>query len=935
MRKVNFALISAGVCMVTLVTGCMMTGEPITANNLKVEYLTNPLGLDVMEPRFSWVLESPERGITQSAYQIIVSQDEDSAENGIGDMWDTGSVHSDQSVGIVYEGKTLESGKQYFWRVKVWEAREGRSSWSDVQTFQMGLLGEDAWKSEWIASPDTTISAPLFRKEFEVNSGIQSAFLYVTTPGYYELYLNGQKVGDHVLDPGLTNNRKRVLYETYDVKDLLQQGPNALGMILGNGSYRVVKTEGRWSWHSTDHSFGTPPGRVQLHVVYENGAEELVVSDGSWKSSQSPITYNHIYGGEDYDARLEQEGWNEAGFDDSAWQLAEVVEIPDLVLDSQVMPPIRVTETLQPVVKTRPEPDTYLFDLGQNIPGWWRIRVKGAAGTEIRIRGAETLNDSLFSTPLKEGDRISTKFAYHKDVWTTYILKGDQVEVYEPRFFYTGFRYIEAKVSPADQLEFIEVEGRVVHSDLERNGHFASSDTLLNRIYQATIWAQRGNLHSIPTDCPHREKGGYLGDGQVIAEASMHDFRHMRPFYEKWLNDMKDEQQENGRIPNTAPTLIGGMGGGVPWGSAHILIPWWMYQFYEDTSILEENYESMKFYLDFLHDLARNDSEPAERYVINDFGTYWYSLGEWCAPGETRDGPNHPVASTYYWYLSSKTFSDIASVLGRTEDQVRYRALADSILGAFNEKFFDPETNLYGWDKPFQTYLLFALHQDMVPEGHKDDVMKRLIDDIMITREGHLGTGILGTKHLFPVLAHAGREDVIHTVVTKKTFPSYGYWIENGATTLLEHWGGESSHNHQMFGSVNEYFYKYLAGIRSPMDDGVPVGYREIHIKPYVPEGLEWVEASVETIRGKVTSRWEQREDGVELTVTVPAGTTGKISVPTRGFGSVAVTESGNPVWNEGNFVAGVEGVTGGVMEDGFATFDVGSGTYRFDVAWN
>lgn len=918
--------------IIVAMTACQQLGMR-APSNLKVEYLENPLGLDVDNPRFTWILNDERRGSGQSAYQIIVSQSEDEAQDGRGSIWDTGKTSSSNTVNIEYDGQELQSGETYYWRVKVWDNEGNESNWSNVHSFQMGLLNPGDWKAQWISHPDSSVVSPLMRNEFTIEKNITSAHLYVTGVGYYEVYLNGDKVGDHVLDPAITDYNDRILYETYEVTDRLTTGPNAMGLWLGEGAWRLKQTEGRWAWYGTNNDFGNPMGMAQLHVQFVDGSETVITSDDSWKAASSPVVYSSVYGGEVYDARKEPSGWNRTGFDDSTWRNVEVASKPAVELDSQLMSPIRVSRTIEPVAQTQPNDDTYLFDLGQNIPGWWHLDVEGERGISLKIRGAETLNDSLFPTPLKPGDSLSTDKVYHRNVWTTYTLKGEGAESYEPRFFYTGLRYVEVKVDNPDQLNSLEVTGKVVHSDIPRNGHFASSDSLLNNIHEAAIWSQKGNLHGYPTDCPHREKGGYNGDGQVIAETSMHDF-HMQPFYRKWLNDMRDSQYENGRIPNTSPTMLGGTGGGIAWGSAYVLIPWWMHQYYADSQILAEHYPTMKRYMQYLENLAsENDENPDEDYIINEFGGHWDSLGEWEAPVRERNGPVNPLTNTYYWYLDSITFAKIAGALGEEQDQKEFLALADSIKSAFNRKFFDPETNLYGTEEPYQSYLLFALSGDLVPQDHREAVLDNLIENIMETRDGHLGTGILGTKHLFSVLANESREDVIHRMVTQTTFPSWGYWIENGATTLWENWKGESSHNHQMFGSVEEYFYKYLAGIRAPTDEGIAAGYETIHIKPYIPENLNHAEASIETVRGTVSSSWERDGRNIHLTVTIPANTTGKVSIPDLGSGNIVVSEGGVTLWDSEGPQNNDENIANGTQEDGYVTFDVSSGTYSFKVS--
>lgn len=903
-------------------------GQKLAVTNLQCEYLENPLGIDMPQPRLSWTISSSLRGVSQSAYRILVADNRVSLRDQDGNVWDSGKVSSAQSGNVAYDGEQLQSGTTYFWKVRIWNQDGEQSSWSETATFHTGLLHPSDWEAEWIAAGDTSLQAPLLRTEFAVDKRVESAHAYVTGVGYYELYLNGEKVGDHVLDPGMTNYQKRVLYATYDVSDQLNSGVNAAGIILGNGAYRMERVEGRYSWGGGGATFGAPRALLQLDITFSDGTKKRVITDGSWQSSSGPITFNHFYGGEDYDARLEKPGWSTPDYDASDWNQVMVVEGPAGVLDAQLMPPMKVTRTIHPVAETNPEEGVYLYDLGQNFPGWWRVRAEGDAGVELRVRGAETLNDSLFPEPLRPGDQLSTKHRYHANVWTTYILKGEGTEIYEPRFFYTGFRYVEVAVNEPENLESLEVEGRVVHSALEANGKFVTSDSLLNRIHRATVWSQIGNTHSFPTDCPQREKGGYTGDGQVIAEASVHDF-HMAAFYTKWLNDMRDAQQEKGRIPNTSPTLVGGHGGGIAWGSGYILLPWWMHQYYNDTRIMKEHYPTMQRYLGYLHTLARTDANPEEPYIINDFGGYWDSLGEWCAPGES-DGPNHPVVNTFYYYWDSVTLSRIAEALGHTADARRYSALADTIKEALNDKFLDLSTNLYGTEEPYQTYQLLALFGSVAPEDRRGAILQTVIDDIMQTRQGHLNTGIIGTKHLWPVLVHAGYGDVAYMVATQTTYPSYGFWLEKGATTLWERWSGENSHNHQMFGSVDEFFYKHLAGIRAPTDGGTTRGYQQIHIQPYVPEGLSRVEASLETVAGTVVSRWEQQPDRFRLRVTIPANTTGIVSIPLLDSENVVISESGDTVWENGTYISGVTGITGAESEDEEVTFSVGSGTYDF-----
>jgi alpha-L-rhamnosidase len=510
-------------------------------------------------------------------------------------------------------------------------------------------------------------------------------------------------------------------------------------------------------------------------------------------------------------------------------------------------------------------------------------------------------------------------------------LKGKGTEVYEPKFFYTGFRYVEVTTDKPDQLKSVDVEGRVVRTALEDNGKFVSSDSLLNKIHRATLWAIKSNTLSYPTDCPQREKGGYTGDGQIVAEATMHDF-NVAAFYTNWLNDMQDVQEPNGRIPNTAPNLIGGTGGGVAWGSAYILVPWWMYNYYGDTRVLKDHFPTMKNWITYLHTLAKTDSNPEEPYIINNFGAYWYTLGEWCAPVK-RDDPNHPMVHTYYYYRNCELLSKIATLLGEKEDAAKYASLADTIKRELNKKFFREATHLYGSDTTYQTYQLLALNSDIIPDGHREPILGTLIEDITKTHQNHMNVGIMGTKYMWPTLIQNGYDDLAWTLATQTTFPSFGYWINKGATTLREQWDGRASSNHQMFGAIDEYFYKYLAGIWSPMDGKTSLGYKHIHIQPSVPKGLNAASASLNTVAGKIESGWQKENGALKLKVTIPANTDAAINIPLGDIKNPTLKEKGKIIWQDGKYVSGDSGITQGLQDGNFLVFNVGSGNYEFTLS--
>ncbi|MDD4226596.1 MAG: family 78 glycoside hydrolase catalytic domain [Mariniphaga sp.] len=903
--------------------------QDAAVTDLRVEYMNNPLGMDVSHPRFSWKMTSGERGVNQAAYRIIVSETRGEVEKQSGNIWDTGKVMARNSVNLAFEGALLESNKKYFWRVCVWIDEE-HSYWSEPAFFHTGIMKPGEWQAEWItAGHEIVHESPLFRGEFEVEKSVEEAYAYVTACGFYEFYLNGGKVGDQVLSPSITDYRKTVLYSVFDVTSLLKKGKNSAGAMLGNGAWNLRKAEGRWSWGSGGASFGNPCFLMQLMITYKDGSQSVVITDNSWKTAPGPITFNNLYGGEDYDARKELPGWSAVGFDDAAWSQVATGTQPAGRLKSHLLPAIRVTQTLQPIKEIHPEPGRYIIDLGQNIAGWWRVEVKGAPGQVIRIRAEERLNNLTFPKPLEEGDKLSDNTRFHPYIWTDYTLAGNEQETYEPRFFYTGFRYLEVTTNDQKNLESLKVEGRVVHTDLERNGMFESSEPLFNQIHTAGLWSQRGNNLSYPTDCPHREKGAYTGDGQVVAEASIHDF-HVPAYYTKWLNDMRDAQEENGRIPNTAPTLVGGGGGGIAWGSAYILIPWWMNHYFDDMRILEDHYPTMKKYIQYLKELGVRDEDPGEPYIIDFFDGYWSSLGEWCAPGQS-DCPNHAVVNTFYYYYNSLLMSKIAGKLGYDNDSKYYRSLSDTVKQHFNRKFFNPETGLYGTADPYQTYLLLALMGDVVPEGYEEKVFQVLVEDIH-NRDDHLNTGIIGTKYLWPVLVQGGEQERIYRLATQTTYPSYGYWIVNGSTTLLEEWSGESSHNHEMFGSITEYFFKFLAGIQSPLEGNTTAGYRNIHIEPYVPQRLEHVDASLETVAGTVVSRWKNEAGAFLQEVSLPANTTGTVVLPLFDATQPVVWEGDIKIWENNQFIEGVKGIEKAETGNGRISIHLGSGDYSFKV---
>lgn len=893
------------------------TAHNLTVTDLRTEYLRDTLGIDVSQPRLSWVLQSSTRGVRQSAYQILVAGSREALENDEGDMWNSGKVESRQSVNVVYAGDTLQGGTTYYWKVRVWNQNDEVSSWSSVATFHMGLLAEDAWQGQWIGAPDTEVTAPLLRREFTVEQGIEAAHVYIAGLGYYELYINGQKVGDHVLDPGTTQYDKRILYVTYDVADYLQPGANTVGVMLGKG----------WFWQRNYRQYGAGPQLLlQLNLALDDDTTLSIVSDETWKVSAGPITSHSIYAGEVYDARREQPGWNAPGYDDAGWDSAEIVASPGGQLDAHLMPPIRVTQTLRPVQMTQLEDGAYVFDFGQNLTGWPRLCVSGGEGTQVVLKTAEvTRKDTARiqgENPENFEARLDTRNNQAAEAADTYICRGAPgTEVYEPRFTYHGFRYVQVEGYPGEPT-LKDLEARVVHTDVKPVGEFHCSNSLLNQTHTNILWSQVGNLHSIPTDCPQRdERQGWTGDAHLSVEEAMHNF-DMAAFYAKWLQDVQDAQSEDGSIPDVVPHHGRYPEVGTPaWQVAYPLVLWYMYEYYDDVRILEHHYDSLKQWITYMDSIAKD-------YIIET------GRGDWCPPQRTEpiDG-SVPITSTGHYHQAADIMAKIAGLLGKSDDAVQYAALADDIKAAFNDRFLDKTTNNYGAGS--QTSNAYPLYLGLVPEENQASVVSNLVHNIMEQHAGHLWTGILGTKAVVSVLPAMGLSDVLYNAATQVTYPSYGHMLARGATTVWERWGafryfdpaGMNSLNHIMFGTIDEFFYKNLAGIQlaSP-------AYGQITIKPHVVGDLTHARAAVDTIRGRVASSWQRVGNTFTLEVTLPANSRGKVSVPKLGLTDVTVEEGDKVVWQTGAFVSGVNGISNAEDNGDYVTFAVASGSYTFKL---
>ncbi|HEV2348269.1 MAG TPA: family 78 glycoside hydrolase catalytic domain [Terriglobia bacterium] len=858
---------------------------PQPPSNLRCEYLTNPGGIDVIHPRFSWVLEHGGRGETQTAYQVLVTTRPDSLQKDKGEEWDSGHVASDDSTQVEYKGKPLESGQTYYWKVKYWDKEGNASAYSRTAKFGMGLLSREDWKGQWIGG------ANQLRTEFQLPEGVVRARAYISGLGYYELRINGEKVGRNVLDPAWTTYDKRVLYSTYNVTRRLRSGANAVGVMLGQGWY------------------GSRALLLQINVELANGKRMSVVSGPQWKARNGPITSDSVYDGETYDARLETPGWDQPGFDDSAWAAADVVEGPQGTLSAQMMPPIRVVDTLVPVSIANPEPGVYVYDMGQNMSGWARLRVRGPRGAMVSMSFAELIyNNGMIN-------RENIRGAKSRDIYT--LRGGGEDEVYEPRFTYHGFRYVEVRGFPGTP-SLDSVRGRVVHSSVGTVGSFVASKQILNQIQKLIHWSQLTNLFGIPTDCDQRdERQGWMGDAQVTAEEAMLNF-DMAAFYTNFIRDIHDTQSPEGMVPDTVPHRYGRAPADPAWGTAYPQLCWYMWQQYGDRRILEENYEGLKKYVEYLRSRASDN--------ILSFSSY----GDWVALENT---PGEYVSDAYYYY-DVEILAGIARVLGKTADAGKYSQLAGQIKEAFNRKFYDPAKRQYA--NGTQTADAMALNLDLATPDHRGAAAGNLTNDIVYRHDTHVTTGFIGVKHLMEALTKIGRTDLAYDLATQTTYPSWGYMISRGATTLWELWQEKTgpsmnSHDHAMFGSVGAWFYRALAGINLNQDS---VGYRHIRIEPQMVRDLTQASGSVETIRGTVSSSWTHTRGTITLEVAIPVGSDAQIVMrkddDTTGF---TITEGSRTVFANGHYISGTEGITGANEEkSGVIIFNVGSGTYSFKL---
>lgn len=892
--------------------------------NPACEYRKNPLGIDVTTPRFSWQLHTDRRGAKQTAYHILAASSETLLAEGKADLWDSGRQESDQSVHVIYAGKKLSSRQRVHWKVSVWD-ETGAANESETAWFEMGLLKRSDWKARWIGAAlsggaRSTIPVPFLRKTFHLPKGISSARLYVTALGLYECSINGQEVSDDVFTPGWTDYNKRIQYQVYDVTNLLHEGDNVLGAALGDGwAAGFVGLGNRQLYTNKPKLF------AQLEITLSDGNTVTITSDKTWKHQFGPILESDMFMGEAYDARLELANWNTSTYDDKSWLKVEQGEAPTGALVATNGPTVKRIEELEPVSNPVDKSDfirkKYIFDLGQNMVGWVKLKGTAPAGTSVVLRFAEVLNPdgSLYTTNLRD--------ARATDVYT---FKGEGEEVWEPTFTFHGFRYVELVGYPGE-VSKDTITGVVIHSEMEQTGTFECSDPTINQLQSNILWGQKGNFVDVPTDCPQRdERLGWTGDIQVFVRTAAFNM-DVAGFMTKWANDVTDSQSDAGAVPAVVPGVISLTDGGPAWADAAVICPWTIYLCYGDKSILENNYATMTKFMDFMV----NESIDLIRCHPNYKG--WMGFGDWLSIN--AETPRDLIGTAFFAY-DANLMSQIANILGKRNNASKYRKLSNDVKKAFQNRYLKGGTvsaeditaarklaeqehgisrgNLERVDygavssevfntelfTPSQTAYVLALYFDLLPEKLRDVAAKELVEDIK-RRDMHLSTGFVGAPYLPHVLSSNGELETAYALLNQKSWPSWLYSVTQGATTIWERWDGwtqergfqspeMNSFNHYAYGSIGAWLYQTVAGIE--IDPEQP-GYKHSVLRPHVGGGLTHANAKLKTAYGELASQWKQGNGKFEWTVTVPANTTATVHLPGK---------DGNKITMDGKSVDGL-----------------------------
>jgi alpha-L-rhamnosidase len=862
----------------------------ISVTNLQCEMLTNPEGIDVLKPRLSWQIKSDVNDVKQTAYQILVSSTLENLNANKADLWDSGKVTSDASVNVVYNGKKLKDRQNAFWKVIVFTNKAEIKS-AENGHFSIGILTYADWKStRWIGyeklakddsvSQYSRLSARYLRKEIDLKKQVKSAKVYIMGMGLYELYINGNKIGNQVLAPVPTDYTKNIKYNVFDVTSQLKEGKNMLGTILGNGRFFAMRQDYK---PYKIKSFGLPKMALQLFVEYTDGSNEVIRTDDTWKlTTDGPILSNNEYDGEEYDARKEMKGWNTINFDDKNWVNARYVQEPGGFYEAQMSSNMKIMGEVKPISIKQTAKGTYILDMGQNMVGWLQLKVKGKSGDQITMKFAESLqaDGSLYIANLRD--------AKTTDVYT---LKGEGEEIWEPRFIFHGFRFVEISGFPTKPTleNFV---GKVVYDDIKTTGTFESSDATMNQIFKNAWWGISGNYKGMPIDCPQRnERQPWLGDRTTGAYGESFLFNN-QTLYAKWLDDIKYSQTQDGGLPDVAPAFWRYYGDNVTWPGTYITVGDMLYQQFGDAEVIKKQYPTMKKWMVYMEEnYLQNDLMDKDKY------------GDWCVPPESlelirskdpaRLTDGQLLSSAFYYELLTimKKFAKIANA---DADIAHYDDLATRIKKAFNTKFLNRDKNYYANNTVTANVLPLAF--GLVPENLIDKVFQNMVHEVEVTKQGHISTGVIGTQFLMRTLTNFGRGDLAYKLASNKTYPSWGFMVENGATTIWELWNGNTadpsmnSQNHVMLlGDLLIWYYENMAGIKSNPETP---GFKQIIMKPDFKAGLTFVNASYESVNGLIKSNWKKQKNSLEWNITIPANTTALVYLPTTDSKKITVNKT-------------------------------------------
>ncbi len=901
----------------TLFLLCLFTGvfaQDLIVKDLTCEHKKNPLGIDFLLPRFSWKIDGTGNNIMQTAYSVRVASD--TKFSSAGTIWQSGKVASGESILQLYAGPALKSGQRYYWQVKIWDNKGRETKWSETAFWEMGLLTQTEWKAKWIEMESDTqrySPSPHFRKEFALDKKIASARVYVTSHGYYELHLNGKKVGDQVLTPGWTSYGKRLQYQVYDVTNMLLKGNNAIAAVLGEGWYR-----GTLAWGNNWAIYGKRLGLLmQLKVTFTDGTESIVVTDDTWKASNNgAIRMNDIYNGETYDATKKLKGWNLPGFNDNSWQKVVAGTYNNSILIASEGSPIRKIQEIKPVKIFRTPKGKLIVDMGQNMVGWLRLKVNGPKGTLVTLRHAEVMD--------KFGEFYTTNLRSAK-CQIDYTLAGTGEEVYEPRFTFMGFRFVEVTGFPGE-LKTDNLTGIVVHSDMAVTGTYESSNALLNQLQHNIQWGQRGNFVDVPTDCPQRdERLGWTGDAQAFCRTAAYNM-DVSSFFTKWLKDVSADQKPGGEVPDVIPDVLNKQNAttaqpSAGWGDVSVIAPWTMYLVYGDKMFLKNQYPGMKAWVEYIRKKA------GDSYIWKGGSKY----GDWLfyhPPVNNHTEPDgyteHDFIATAFYAYSAGILSEAAKALGLADDAKYYAELVDKIKNVFINEYVT-KAGRVGTNS--QTSYVLALMFNLLPEELNPKAAKFLVDDIK-SRRNRLSTGFLGTPYLCHVLSSNGYTDVAYDLLLQENYPSWLYPVKMGATTIWERWDGQktdstfqdegmNSFNHYAYGAIGDWMYRVSAGIEIKTP-----GYKQLILQPHPSKKLSYSRASFESAYGTIASGWERTGSVIKVSVKIPANTEATVILPVTAV--TKVSENGKPFADNKNFSE----ITASQNK---VSFKAGSGTYVFE----